>query len=99
MTQHSSLKTAGVGARHRNVLKRHERVRELQKSEKWGNRQSVFKLPKLKLIKLKMKKVKSAKEGEAAAEGAQTTAAEAQAPPPTAQKPAPTEKSKGKEKA
>ena len=99
MSQHSSLKTASVGARHRNVLKRHERIRELQKNEKWGDRQSVFKLPKLKLIKLKIKKAKSAKEGETPAEGgAQAAAPQAQAQAPAAQKPAP-EKSKGREKA
>ena len=98
MSQHSSLKTASVGARHRNVLKRHERIRELQKNEKWGDRQSAFKLPKLKLIKLKVKKVKTAKEGEApTGGGAQAGTPQAQAQTPAAQKPAP-EKSKGKEK-
>lgn len=98
MSQHSSLKTASVGARHRNVLKRHERIRELQKNEKWGDRQSVFKLPKLKLIKLKVKKAKSAKEGEAQVGGTQAQTPQAQAQAPQGQKSAP-EKSKGKEKA
>ena len=99
MSQHSSLKTASVGARHRNVLKRHERISELQKNEKWGDRQSAFKLPKLKLIKLKVKKAESAKEGETPAEGsAQAATPQTQAQTPAAQKPA-TEKSKGKERA
>lgn len=74
MSQHSSLKMDSVGARHRNVLKRHERVSGLQKSENWGNRESAFKLPKVKLIKMKVKKVKAVKE-EAGVEGAVAPAA------------------------
>ena len=71
MTQHSSLKNASVGVKHRNVLKRHERIRTLQTNENWKDRESVYKLPKLKLIKLKVKKTKTEKEGEGAtAEGA-----------------------------
>ena len=84
MTQHSSLKSASVGARHRNVLKRHERVRILQTNDEWSGRQSVYKLPKLKLIKLKVKKAKGEKEGEAQAEGA----AAPQTPTGGSQKPA-----------
>ena len=94
MTQHSSLKASSVGTRHRNVLKRHERIRSLKSSEMWGERKSAYKLPKLKLIKLKVKKAKSEKEGEAVAEGATTPA---QSQTETSQKP-PAEKSKGKEK-
>ncbi len=101
MSQHPSLKSDSVGARHRNVLKRHERIRDLQSSDTWGERQSAFKLPKIRLIKLKVKKSKAGKEGEAPAEGA-TGAAPAQgetvqkvAQKPT-QKPA-QEKAKGKE--
>ncbi len=68
MSQHSSLKTDSVGARHRNVLKRHERVANLRNSDHWGNRESAFKLPKVKLIKMKVKKVKASKEEAAAGE-------------------------------
>ena len=103
MSQHSSLKSDSVGARHRNVLKRHERIRSLQDADTWGSRQSAFKLPKVKLIKLKVKKSKGGKEaGEAPAEGAAGTpqvVVEAAAKP--AQKPAAkpaVEKAKGKEK-
>lgn len=101
MTQHSSLKSGSVGARHRNVLKRHERVRTLQSSDTWGSRQSVYRLPKQKLIKLKVKKTKTEKEGEAPAEGTQAAPQTQQAQVPQ-QKQAPqkpsAEKSKGKEK-
>ena len=84
MTQHSSLKSASVGARHRNVLKRHERIHVLQTNDEWSGRRSVYKLPKLKLIKLKAKKAKSGKEGEAPAEGTATP----QTPTEGSQKPA-----------
>ena len=85
MSQHSSLKMDSVGARHRNVLKRHERVSDLHKSENWGNRESAFRLPKVKLIKIKVKKEKAAKE-EAGTEGAAAAAtpAAAQAAPKAA---------------
>ncbi len=62
MSQHPSLKIDSVGARHRNVLKRHERVATLRSSENWGTRESAFKLPKVKLIKMKVKKAKGEKE-------------------------------------
>jgi small basic protein (TIGR04137 family) len=75
MTQHTSLKSASVSVKHRNVLKRYERIRNLHDNEKWGERKSVYNLPKLKMIKLKVKKVKEEKpegegEGAAVAEGA-----------------------------
>lgn len=86
MTQHSSLKNASVGVRHRNVLKRHERIGALQKAEKWRDRDSAHKLPKMKLLKIKVKKSKSKAEGEAGAEGAEKAPAAAQQT--TASKPA-----------
>ena len=97
MSQHSSLKTDSVGARHRNVLKRHERVSSLRNSDHWGNRESAFKLPKVKLIKMKVKKSKGKEEG---AEGeAKPTAGTAEAKPATAAKPAAQEKTKAQDKA
>ena len=74
MTQHSSLKVASIGARHRNVLKRHERVAKLRESEDNKDWKSAYKLPKVKLIKLKVKKAKG-KEEAAGAEGAAPTEA------------------------
>ena len=77
MTQHSSLKIDSVGRRHRNVLKRHERLRALagDGEAKGNDRESVYKLPKMKLIKMKVRKEKSAKEEAATAEGAAAPAA------------------------
>ncbi len=65
MSQHSSLRIDPTRTKHRNVLKRHERIHRLQEMEKWNDRQSVLGLPKVKSLKIKMKKVKSEKtEGE-----------------------------------
>jgi len=81
MTQHSSLKSASVSVKHRNVLKRHERIQSLKDREKWGERKSIYNLPKLKMIKLKVKKSKSAAgEGEEGAEGAEGTEKSAEKP-------------------
>ncbi len=100
MSQHPTLKSDSVGARHRNVLKRHERIRDLRSSDTWGDRQSAFKLPKVKLIKLKVKKSKAGKEGDAAAAGAgaagTTPAVQGEASQKPTQKPA-QEKAKKKE--
>lgn len=67
MSQHPSLRVDSVGARHRNVLKRFERIKKLQEQNKWQDRLSVFGLPKVKSMKVKVKKVKEAKTEEVAA--------------------------------
>ncbi len=85
MSQHNSLRSDSVGAKHRNVFKRLERVKKLQDMGKWSDRSTVYNLPKVKSMKVKMKKVKEAKEG--AAEGAATPAAGA-APAAAAKAPA-----------
>ena len=80
MSQHPSLRIDPTKTRHRNVLKRHERVHRLQEMEKWSDRVSAFGLPKVKSMKIKMKKVKSEKaEAVAAAPGAAPAAPEKKA--------------------
>lgn len=80
MSQHSSLRIDPTGKRHRNVLKRHERIQRLMELDKWNDRPSAFGLPKVKSLKIKVKKVKAEKaEGEAP----QATAPQAAAPAPT----------------
>ncbi|MFH1395124.1 MAG: small basic protein [Candidatus Omnitrophota bacterium] len=79
MTQHPSLKTSQVGAKFRSVLKRYERIKEMVEKEKWEEeKDSVYKLPKLKRIKFKVKKTKGpeeeGKEGEEAAKEAKPAA-------------------------
>jgi len=71
MSVHPSLSSKGKGSRSRSVLKRFERLKELQEKEKWSLQDSVFGLPKLKTVRWKVKKAKKAAEAEApAAEGA-----------------------------
>lgn len=61
MSLHSSLRASSVSARHRNVLKRFERIQKLEADERWQPGMSVFGLPKVKSIKVKVKKVKAEK--------------------------------------
>ncbi len=68
MSQHPSLRSDSVGAKHRNVFKRLERVKKLQEMGKWSESATAYNLPKVKSQKIKMKKVKEAKVG--AVEGA-----------------------------
>jgi len=61
MTQHISLKVDSVGIKHRNVLKRYERIKRLKEENEWSEESSVYRLPKLKSIKIKVKKSASSK--------------------------------------
>ena len=104
MSQHTSLRIDPTRTKHRNVLKRYERIQRLVETEKWNDRQSALGLPKVKSLKIKMKKVKSEKagaEGLAAVPGAPVSAtptAEKKKPAaPAAEKKAP-EKKKPAEK-
>ncbi|MBL7073336.1 MAG: small basic protein [Candidatus Omnitrophica bacterium] len=70
MSQHPSLKSGQVGSKFRSVLKRYEKIKELVEKEKWEEeKDSVYKLPKIKRIKFKIKKAKGPEEEEGA-EGA-----------------------------
>lgn len=73
MSQHPSLREDSVGAKHRNVLKRFERIKKLQEINKWPDQTSVFGLPKVKSLKIKVKKVKEPKAEDAAAGAAPAT--------------------------
>jgi len=65
MSQHPSLRVSSVGTKHRNVLKRHEKIKKLQEEDKWQENPSAFRLPKVKSVKIKVKKTKTeAVEGE-----------------------------------
>lgn len=78
MSQHPSLRVDSVGVKHRNVLKRGERIKKLSQDEKWNPEKSAFGLPKVKSIKVKVKAVVETK---VAAEGGSAGAAPAAAPP------------------
>ena len=70
MAQHPSLRSKQKNKQHRSVLKRYERVKELKEKEKWADGDSVYSLPKLKIVKFKIKKEKAEPAAEAAAAGA-----------------------------
>lgn len=69
MSLHPSLKTSRAGKKHRTVLKRYERLSALKEKGILKDEDSVFGMPKLKIIKIKVKKEKAEekpKEGEGA---------------------------------
>jgi len=68
MSQHPSLRVDSVGVKHRNVLKRIERIKKLREEGKWEGERSILGLPKVKSIKVKVKDSggPAPKEGEAA---------------------------------
>ena len=80
MSQHSSLKLKALSGRHRNVLKRYERIKKLQQGERWQDGMSAYGLPKVKSVKVKVKKAKAAGPK---AEGAEGAAHQARRPGPT----------------
>lgn len=83
MSQHPSLRVDSVGVKHRNVLKKFERIKKMSADGKWSpEASSVFALPKFKSIKIKVKKSAGGpKEGEAAgAEKGAAAPAKAAAP-------------------
>lgn len=104
MSQHPSLRSSDKDKKHRSVLKRHERIKILKDKEKWAVENSVFGLPKVKVVKFKIKKEKAAAataEGtEAAAPGTAPAAAPAAAPAkaPAAKAPAAATKPQGEAK-
>lgn len=80
MSQHPSLRISDKDKKQRSVLKRHERIKILKEKEKWEEEDSVFGLPKVKVMRFKIKKEKAAvaaegAEGQALAPGAEGVAA------------------------
>ena len=77
MSIDKSLRSKDQLKRQRNVLKRAERITELQKKKEWQEGDSVFGLPKVKIL-VRRKKVKAKEEvkEEAAVEGATAIPAE-----------------------
>ena len=69
MSQHPSLKSTSKGKAHRSVWKRFERLKFLVDKDKWAKGDSIFGLPKMKLLKIKIKKEKTEAAEGAAAEG------------------------------
>lgn len=80
MSVHSSLGSKDKGKRNRSVLKRLERLKELQEKEKWKPGDSIFGLLKIKALRWKAKKAKKATEAEQSAEQVSEGAAAGPAP-------------------
>lgn len=75
MSLDRSLKGKSGLVRHRNVLKRSERIAILKDEDRWDESASVFGLPKVAVRKIAKKKAATEKKEEAAAEGAAAPAA------------------------
>ena len=73
MSQHQSLRSSDKDKQHRSVLKRHERIKILKDKEKWSDKDSVFGLQKVKIVKFKIKKEKAQAAVDETAEGAATS--------------------------
>lgn len=81
MSVHPSLKASGSKER-KSVLKRLEKLLHLIKKDAWKEGDSVFALPKIKVIKFKIKKEKTKEAEEVAATAAGETAATTGGPTP-----------------
>ena len=68
MSIHSSFRSGGSAAKHRNVLARLERLEKLEAAGRWQAAENgLFGLPKVRSIKVAMKKKKKKDEAEEAA--------------------------------
>ena len=76
MSIHPSLSSSDKHKRHKSVLKRIERIKDLLSKDKWKESDSLFGLPKTKIVKIKIKKEKAPEAVAAAAEGAAAGAAQ-----------------------
>ena len=61
MSIDKSLRRKNTLARARNVLTRGERIKVLQREERWQDGRSPFGLPKVRVLRIVVKKVKKAK--------------------------------------
>lgn len=61
MTIDKSLKVSQGLVRSRSVLTRAERLEKLKDQDRWSTGDSVFGLPKVRVVKLQIKKKKKAK--------------------------------------
>lgn len=78
MSIHPSLTVSEKDKKTRSVLKRTERIRQMQEKGKWKEGDPVFNLPKIKTLRIKIKKEKVEKaESATPAEGAAAPAAAA----------------------
>ncbi len=79
MTIDKSLRVQRGLMRSRSVLSRAERLEKLESTDRWAEGDSVFGLPKVRVVKFVLKKKKKAKAEEETAEGAESVEAGAEA--------------------
>jgi small basic protein (TIGR04137 family) len=70
MSIHPSLTISEKDKKARSVLKRIERIRQMQEKGSWKQGDSVYGLPKIKSLRIKIKKEKVEKAATATEEGA-----------------------------
>jgi len=76
MAQHPSLRSSSKSKQHRSVLKRFEKIEVLKKKGLWKEGEdSVFGLPKVKVVRFKVKKEKAAETAQATEAQTEETAA------------------------
>lgn len=91
MSLHPSLSISDKDKKQRSVLKRSERIRNMMEKGQWKEGDDIYRLPKIKTIRIKIKKEKAEKVETATAEGAtpvEGTAAKEQPAAKAASKPA-----------
>lgn len=98
MSIHPSLTISEKDKLVRSVLKRSERIRQMQEKSKWKQGDPVYGLPKLKSLRIKIKKEKAEKAETAPGEAAATIAEPETASAKEAPKAAPKAAAKGQEK-
>ena len=84
MSIHRSLRGSEKDKQQRSVLKRLEKIKHLKEKDEWKEGDSVFGLPKIKMLKIKFKKEKPVPEK---TEEAAAAAPEAEAPAEGEKKP------------
>lgn len=87
MSQHPSLKTSRAGKKFRTVLKRYEKFSALKKKGILKDDDSVFGMPKLKIMRTKIKKEKAEEKPEEGQEAVAAEGASVDAKQPAAKKP------------
>lgn len=70
MSIHPSLSISDKDKKQRSVLKRTERIRMMMEKGEWKEGDDIYRLPKIKSIKIKIKKEKAEKAETTTAEGA-----------------------------
>lgn len=81
MSIHPSLSISEKDKKPRSVLKRGERIRMMMEKGQWKEGDDVYRLPKIKTVRIKIKKEKAEKAETTTVEGAATTASPAKEAP------------------